>query len=501
MKFTPHPFQIPAIEHADAFLDTATPDSKQGYTSPTGSGKSIMQLELQQRRLAKGKNHWIITPKDEIIVGMLQKLGVEDAEHADSYNYKISTPIRLRNAIMRGDILPPEELTFDEAHHVEANSWEQLHMLTGLAPATAWTATYFRGNPRGTAEFREHWGEPEVVISYEEACAEGIISNPSFSTVPLVDDDIVDISSGEFNVTSIESATVDRLGDAADHIAQYYGTQADGSQGWDMPTMVAMPGTATMVRMHQEMLKRGLPCAYVASGVPKEERWPIFKAVEAGVLALLHINVVSEGVDLRIRRLVDLAPTMSPVKWTQQLGRITRPWDKVPSYVCMNRNLMRHAYILDGAVPTRSLVEAEKVFPQSTRPAVRALGLEAIGRFKPTKFQLVDGLTCQMYTLKVPIERMVVEYVCVVHPRRAPYWFSKVNGTKEDGSRDWGEWRVSDAPSSLRGFGSVGEKALTDKQTAWWERSAVHFGLDPTQKVDKKNFPILPVLVATGVRL
>jgi hypothetical protein len=340
-----------------------------------------------------------------------------------------------------------------------------------------------------------------VVITYEEACAEGIISNPNFLTVPLVDDDIVEVGAGgEFNVTSIESSTVDRLGDAADHIAHYY-VQAGADSHWDMPTMIALPGTATTVRMHQELLKRGLPCAYVTGATPKEERWQIFRAVEAGILALLHINVVSEGVDLKIRRLVDLSPTMSPVRWTQQLGRITRPWDRTPQYVCMNRNLMRHAYILDGAVPTKSLVEAEKAFPPTTRASVRALGLEAIGRFKPTKFQLADGLTCHMYNLKVPLNRVIVEYVCVVHPRRAPQWFSKVNEVKDDGSRDWGQWRESPAPADLRGFGSVGEKEISPKQKAWWERSAVHFGLDPTQKVDKKNFPILPVLVATGVRL
>jgi hypothetical protein len=111
VKFTPLPFQLPAIEHADCFLDGAAPDARQGYTSPTGSGKSIMELCLQERRLAKGKNHWIITPKDEIIVGMLEKLGVKDPESVDCFDYRISTPIRLRNAIMRGDILPPEELT------------------------------------------------------------------------------------------------------------------------------------------------------------------------------------------------------------------------------------------------------------------------------------------------------------------------------------------------------------------------------------------------------
>src|SRR5262249_6867551 len=145
----------------------------------------------------------------------------------------------------------------------------------------------------------------------------------------------------------------------------------------------------------------------VSSDTPKGERRLAFKATEACVAALLHINIVTEGVDLKLRRLVDASPTMSPVKWVQQFGRITRPvaeGERAPEYVCTNRNVLRHAYALEGAVPVAAVVEAEKVFPRSERAHVRALGLEAIGRFKPTQLKLTNGSTAHFYSLSCVLQ-------------------------------------------------------------------------------------------------
>lgn len=492
MKFELRPFQRAAVDHAVKLLSDAKPGDKQGYRAPTGCGKSLVELAVQEQF----PDCWIVTPRDEIVVGMLQKLGLteEEARRADGFDHRIATPVRLRNAIMRGDVRAPSQLIFDESHHHSAETWQQLTLLTGYAPSVAYTATFYRGSPRSTRELIEFWGEPLPLITYEEACEEGYIRNPSFEVVPLVDDDVVEISNGEFNVTSLESATVDRLGDAAEHCRQYY------SSGWDMPTMLALPNTACCVRMRLELLKRGLPCAMVTADTPRDERWAIFEAVEAGVLALIHINVVSEGVDLRVRRLVDLAPTMSPVRWVQRLGRITRPWDRVPHYVCMNRNLLRHAYALEGAVPTSSLVAAEQAFPKTERAHTRALGLEALGRFKGVPVQLASGLSCHIYSLSVQVGTAYVEYCCLVHPSRDPYWFSKVNQTV-DGVKQWGTWRTCESPNGLQGFSSAPPNALSEKQQRWWQRSAAGFGLDPNQEVTRKNFQALPVLCDTGVRL
>ena len=489
MKFESRRFQVVAADHAEKFLRNASQSAKQLYAAPTGVGKSVVERLVQERL---GPTCWIVSPREEIIAGIMDKAELS----GDPMSHSMATPIVLRNRLLTGAVRHPEYLVVDESHHHNAETYQQLDLLTGLAPAVGYTATPYRGTPRGTAEFLERWGKPLWLITYAEAQAEGFISMPEFKVMPLVDDDIVDVRGGEFEVTSINAATVDRLGDMAEKCRDWY------SDRWDRATVFAMPSSAVCIRMQQELGRRGIPAAIVSAETPRRERYHIFQAVEAGITALLHINVVSEGVDLRLRRLVDMAPTLSPVKWLQHLGRITRPTDQPPEYICTNRNILRHAYILDGVLPPAALLEAQAAFPQSERPGItRVLGLEAIGRFKPVTVKLLSGLSAHVYALSVPVGPLVVEYCVLVHPGREAAWAVKVNGKNDDGTRNWGSWRKCEAPADVTGFSSVAPRALSEKQTAWWKRSAARYGLDPEQDVTRKNFQALPVLADTGRRL
>lgn len=491
MKFTPHPYQVPAINHAVDFLRNAAPNEKQLYAGPTGCGKSVVILCVQE---ALGEGCWIVTPREEIIAGMLDKLSLP--ADSDSLAHRISTPIRLRNRLLRGELEHPKYLIIDEGHHAEAESYRQLDLLTGLCPAVAYTATPYRGSPRSSKDFLDRWGAPLWIITLAEAAEAGYISLPTFEILPLVDDDVVDVGAGgEFEVTSIDSLTLDRLGSMAEHAKAWY---SDGR--WDRTTLFAMPSTACCKRLQNELLQRGLPCAVVAAGTSQEERQTAFAALRERILAVLHINVVSEGVDLPVRRMVDLAPTLSPVRWLQQLGRATRPvqpGEKPPVYVGTNRNLLRHAYTLEGAVPISAVADVERTFGPTQRAHARVLGLEAIGRFQPTSVKLMSGVNLCVYNLSVAVNGVVVEYCALVHPSREAVWASKVN-TVVDGEKQWGKWVQCDAPSDVRGFGSVSPRELTPKQNAWWSRSAAHFGIDPEQKVDRKKFAVLPVMKDLG---
>src|SRR5580692_1990628 len=352
MIFTPYPFQRLGIDHAVEFLRTSARGAKQLYAAPTGCGKSVVELTVQ----AALEGCWIVSPREEIIDGMLRKLGAPDG--ADMLSYSICTPIRLRNMLMAGTVDRPKYLIFDEGHHHEAESWQQLSLLTGIAPSVAYTATPYRGSPKSTSEFLDAWGEPLWLISFQEAVAEGYIKLPEFTTLPLVDDDIVEVSGGEFKVTSIEGATVDRLGDLAEHSAAWY---VDGL--WDTPTVYSFPSSSLCVRFQVELARRGCPSAVVTADTPGDQRRLAFDATVARVTALINIDVVAEGVDFPFRRWVDAAPTMSPVKWVQRMGRVTRPGGGTPQVVCTNRNLSRHAYIMEGAVPNSAVVENTDKFP------------------------------------------------------------------------------------------------------------------------------------------
>jgi hypothetical protein len=489
VKFKPHKWQMSAVKHAYDFLTTSMMGAKQLYAAPTGVGKSVVQLLVHQLL----QDSWLITPTNEIIDGMLDKLQL-DPTAVDSLNYRIATPVTLRNRLMDGRIRHPKQLIFDETHHQEANVWQELELLSGIPPCVGYTASPYRGTPKSTRAFRERWGEPLWLITYEEAIQMGYIKFPRMEILPLVDDDIVEVSGGEFDVTSLEAQTIDRLGDLADNMAQYV---TDGK--WDMATMFSMPSTEACIQFKMRCDERNIPVEIVNAST--KNRREIFDRVERCETALLHINIVTEGVDLRIRRLVDVAPTLSPVRWVQQIGRIMRPWDNIPHYICTNRNVIRHSYILDGVVPMSAVVESEKKFGPTQRAHTRVLGMEALGRFKPTTADMLNGSKVYIYAMSALIANVVVEYCCLVPPHRDAIWAYKVNTKNEDGTRNWGKWVACEAPESIQGFASKGNKEPSEKQHKWWLRSAAGKGLDPNQEVTRKSFCALPVLMDIGENL
>jgi len=494
MKFDPRDYQKLCIDDAVRFFGSAKPGDRRLYAAPTGSGKSVMELGIKLQL----PDTWIIVPRLEIAQGMLEKLGVAVTDVVEqSWEHGITTPVRLRNRLMAGNFPQCKRILVDEAHHHLADTYQDLDLLLGMVPAAGFTATPYRGSPRSTAKFREQWGDPVWVISFREAVERGVISMPTIEVVPLVDDDLVEVSSGEFVVHSVNQHTSSRLGDAA-KLAQGW-IQPDGA--WDVPTMWAVPSREIATLLHTFLAACMVPSDIVTGETPYEERQDIFQRTLDRKTCIIHINVVGEGVDLRLERLVDFAPMMSPVKWLQMLGRITRPGLK-PQYVCLNRNILRHAYLLDGLVPSTKYAAAQAAFPagQGKRSGRRAVGLEAIGRFRAVEIPFAGGVRGLMYALSAVEHNRVVQYCAVLHPcKPQPVWAVRENVRGPDGTM-YGRWKSARAPEGLQGFQSVSRGEMSDKQRAWWVRDAARYGLDPLAPVDKKAFQVLPVLKDLGVR-
>jgi hypothetical protein len=216
---------------------------------------------------------------------------------------------------------------------------------------------------------------------------------------------------------------------------------------------------------------------------------------------------------------------MSPVKWLQQVGRITRPVSQTcvaclapvtgircdacgtdaagaPEYICCNRNLERHCYLYEGLIPPAKVAEAQRAFARPSRRAgMRAVGLEGLGRFTAAELPLAGGLTGTMYQLTCVDDYTRRDYAVLVHPCSADPLYAVRDSRGVDGSRDWGKWRATAGLPDLRGFGSAPAKAVTEKQRAWWTRAAASYGLDLLAPVNARNFAALPVLRDLGIRL
>lgn len=491
-------YQQAAVDHCVEFATSRPAGSRLMLASPTGTGKSVIELALQARLGADACS--IVTPRLEIVAGMLAKRG-EDVPAAEAklaargQDHGIWTPLRLRNALMAGRQKAPRVLLLDEGHHDIASSWQDLHLLCGACTAIAFTATPFRGTPRGTVALREVWGEPTWVITAREAAALGHYAMPACSVEPLVDDDLIEVVNGELVATQVGEATTARLDALAAMAGGYYDM---GEARWTRPTMISMPSRDTAAAMMDRLCRAGFPAFAVTALTPRKARVAAFEDTVSRKIALIQINVVSEGVDLPIRRLIDASPMLSPVRWLQMFGRVTRPSDAAPEYVCTNRNLIRHGYLLDGLLPSAAMKQAQDAFGgPGARAAARAVGLEALGRLKGAELPLMGGLKALCYAVSAPTDGATIDYCVIVHPcREGALW-----ATRTRAGQEYGRWGRCEPPADLAGFASVNPSPMSEKQEAWWRRCAGNVGLDPDAAVTRKVFQALPVLSDLRARL
>lgn len=492
-------YQEQAVAEAVAAVDRGTRATC--FAAPTGTGKSVAILATQRALRARGRDVWVVTPRVEIVRGMLDKLGHDTSGSSvgrlvnDAKSLQITTPVRLVGMLRRGELdRLPDGLIIDEVHHSTAATYEELRLALGRCFLIGYTATPYRGTPRGTAEFRALWGEPRWLIDIPTAIQRGFMSCPTFKVVPILDDDEISVVNGEFRVSSVEADTSTRADAIADLIAQNSG---------DVPTMVSLPSTELVEQMREKLAGRGVDVVSVTQKTKDAERRDAFRRCTQANAVLLQINVVSEGVDLPIRRLIDASPTMSPVRWMQQVGRITRPGGE-SHYLCTNRNMERHGYLWAGAIPPVAMRDAVTAFPtQSVRSlGARTIGLEKIGKFRAVELPLKGGLTGAMYGFQTVDDRgRVHEYVAILHPLApSPFYAFRARGNAENG---YGRWQQIPAIPDLDGATtrSMGSGRLSPKQADWWRKSAGWHGLDGQADVTVKQFQALPVLSNCGVKL
>lgn len=486
-----------------SIIEKGNKDARKLVAAPTGTGKTYM---LTRWRDAIEKS-FILTPSIDIIAGFLEKLGITvplgtDAIIEAAFRERITTPLRMRNALLRGEGTAPDMLLFDETHHALADSWRDLFTLC-QCPAIGVTATPYRGTPIGTGQLRKEWGEPHWLIKEKEAMDKGFIARPDMVTWPLVDDDIITITNGELVASQVVAETRNKL----DHLLKLSRDLFDESGKPKRATVFSFPDGSTALEFQEKADALGLAVCMVRQDTPRIIRQVALERAADGTHALINVRVVGEGVDIPFRVYVDASPTMSPVLWRQRLGRIMRPikaGEQPPLYICTNNNLMRHFYLLDGAMPIGFLAASISAFNKFTERAnVRAFGLESLGRLKPVAVQLVNGLHVHCYAVTQMVDNQQTQFFVILHPAiTQPVWCARKN-TRNGEEMAYTRWERCEAPTELTGFKSVHSGAMSLKQQQWWERSkggARDYGI-ATEHPTNKQFQLLPVLANVGVKL
>lgn len=420
---------------------------------------------------------------------------------SDSGNYVYNFEVEGTHTYLANGII------VHNCHHDSAQTYQDITMYLNGCPKVGLTATPYRGTPKQTREFHRQWGDTvNQILSLSDAVEQGFYQIPECEIWPLLDDDTIDVSAGDFRVTTCEAKLADSYGLLVSNCRKYYNTT---ERLWDMPTLFSLPGSKSVEALASAFRKAGMPVVTVTQATSRLDRIKAFDATVNCVCALLQINVVSEGVDLPIRRVIDCSPTMSPVRWFQQVGRIrpSKSADSVPpEYICCCRNLERHCYLFEGLLPNTTIQEAQSAFTDdegkpvfSKRSGTRVVGLEGLGRFVTTPVHLLNGTIGFMYNLVSVEGNKRTEFIAFVHPNNQDPVYGIKQSANDGTEMKWGKWRLIESIPDVKGCVSAKVNPLSEKQESRWYSSAEAFGLDPHRQVDTREFQILPFLMNTGL--
>lgn len=526
---TMRPYQDDVVHDALGFVRQSQEDldlhARRLYALPTGTGKGSIQLMLLKTLRDAGVNAWLLSPALDVLRSALSRCGADsgDLERASAAKLAkmgeeiyTTTPLRYERRILDGEYDCPEVVIYDEAHHaIDAN--ETSGSLFSMFPDAVWlgfTATPYRGTPQGTKELRDSWGEPRTVLTIPEAIFDGYMSKPRFRIEPLVDDDKIKVRGGEFNTASATRVVKDRAAGLAELIRDTVYPVAQIVPRMDMPTVVMVPGIAAAGALVEELDELGVSARMVVGSTKPQERALAYRECQELTTVIVSVNVLQEGVDFPwLGRLVDAKPTLSPVAWIQRIGRIMRPKDFTPEYLCVCRNLERWSYLMGGAVPPEVVAEAQEAFQGPTsRAGARGIGWEALSKFKPINVPLRGGLKGSMFLVYSMDETTGTKTDwCIL---QSPLVSTPVVARKDtptmiddEGNRVYdstAKWRRAVMPSDLAGFATSQERrSLSPKQRQWWERSAERYGLDGNagEYLVRRQFQALPVLSQTKINI
>lgn len=421
----------------------------------------------------------------------------DDRRREYACGFGVMTPALFAREAAAGNLNHVAAVITDEGHHwMPGSQAEEAFRLLPQNPLLfGFSATWYRMTPAATGDLRAYWGNPFEMVTILEAIKQGFVVSPEVVIQPLLDDDIVSVgANGEFQVSSLSESTGSRLSDIA-KLAEVWHAKK--------PTAVIVPSVETAVDLG---IMLGGKAEVVTGETPMRDRPALYRRLAANEIILVAVNVIGEGWDCpELGCLIDAQPTMSPVRWFQTICRLSRPYkDMVKTYVCTNRNLERHAFLLAGVLPDDTIAEAQEAFPQRpNRSNRRQRMLEGIGRFAANPLPLSNGVRGECYHLSVVEasggDDLLKEIVLVVDPRRYDVvWLGRQSRRSNSGKFAWSKWTRIEPATDLRGFSSarLRNRPLSTKQLAWWTRSASAFGLDgTTQPESQAVFAVLPALV------
>lgn len=352
--------------------------------SPTGSGKTVIGAEIIRR--LRGKRVLWLAHRFELLeqavaqlvaAGIPRKdIGILSGSHTENENARI---LVASVAMFRSRLVPKVDLfVADEAHHVTAESYQDIIQTQPKVPLLGLTATPWRldGEPLG-AVFRFLY----VVAEAAELMADGFIMKPHFYAC-------IDQAGARALTRGLSAAGGDWSKRKLEGRMRRAKLMGDIVREWlrlgkGLPTLLF----ATTVDHAEDIRKRfvaaGVTCEVVSWETAREEREAIVARLASGETKIVcNVQVFTEGLDCPpVKCIVIARPTKSITLYRQMIGRGSRvDRGRRPIVLDHAGNVWRHGlpespveWSLssrpkhNGVAPTKKCPACETEIPASAR--------------------------------------------------------------------------------------------------------------------------------------
>jgi superfamily II DNA or RNA helicase len=317
------------------------------YAAPTGSGKTVLFVDLVCRIRAMRNQHVVIVVHRQELIDQtcaaLAAVGLDYGIIAAGYTENPDIPIQvamaqtLANRLNR--LAEVDFLIVDECHHATAQTWRSILAAAPEARVLGVTATPERLDGAG---LRGLFDALVIGPLPAELIADGWLSSfVIFAPERMIDLKKVRTVAGDYAVGDLARRM--GAGFILDDALSEYRKHLDGRSAIAFCTTI--DHSRTVARFFRA---GGIRAQHLDGDTPREERRALITALAAGeVQVITNCNLIGEGLDVpEVRGAILLRPTKSLALYLQQIGRALRPAPGKERAIILDHsgNVFRHGF-------------------------------------------------------------------------------------------------------------------------------------------------------------
>jgi DNA repair protein RadD len=310
----------PLRQHQQFALDASRASFASGHRrpmlqAPTGFGKTLTAAHIIQRALDKGKRVAFVVAALSLIDQTVRAfeaegidcIGVMQGIHERTDGCQ---PVQVCSVqtIARRKRPAVDLVIVDEAHQLHKEIFRWMKECPDL-PFIGMSATpWSRGLGR-------YYDDLIVAATTSSLIRDGFLA--PFQTFAPSEPDLAGVRTvaGDFHEGELaEACDTPKL--VGDIVETWFG-RAEG-----LPTFVFLVNRLHAQHVHERFVEAGVACEYMDGNTPREDREAIFERFRSGdTRVICNVGVLTTGVDLDVRCIVDAKPTKSRILFVQQIGR------------------------------------------------------------------------------------------------------------------------------------------------------------------------------------